>query len=244
MLKTLMIAVASCVAALVAFSFLMGVSKMDVSIKHEMQRHVVAEPFEVGNVIEVSPDGQRILGVLCSSPLTDRDHLSTEVHSGYYNIVDRSQEKFITFVQNVKSIVGMPVSQAVAAPFSDILPFVGEVNRVVGDFDQIPEARCFCRIAKAVVEAKSIACTVEKSLVETELVISPTGPQLKRRTVGLSFREVPYEFDDLAALKPLCPNLNTEAIAPKGQKCVGQSGFTFDVRAKSKIGLIREIDLE
>jgi hypothetical protein len=244
MLRTFMITLASFVAALVAFSFLMGVSKMDVSIKHEMQRHVVAEPFEAGDVIEVSPDGQRILSVLCPSRLPAAKRLSTEVQSGYYNIVDRSQEKFIAFVRNMQGMLGVPVTEATPLPFSDMLPFVGEVNRVSGDFEEMLDTACFCRIARAVVEARSIACVVEKSLVETELVTSPTGPLLKRRTMGLSFREAPYEFDDLSALEPLCPGLNTAAIAPKSQHCVGQSGFTFDVRAKSRIGLIREIALD
>ena len=61
MLRPFMITLASFVAALVAFSFLMGVSKMDVSIKHEMQRHVVAEPFEAGDVIVLAGDGVQLL---------------------------------------------------------------------------------------------------------------------------------------------------------------------------------------
>lgn len=244
MVRMILLAVGAFTAMLIGFSYLMGISKMDVSIKHQMQRHVVAEPFEAGDIIEVSPDGQRIVSVLCSFGLETDKRKKTEIKASYYNLVDYSRDRFVAFVQDAKGMFGIPVAAAPRdASRVSSLPFVGEVNRVVGSIESAMPQACICDIAKAVIESRSKACVVEKSLVETELSQSG-GTSTIRKTVGISFRERPIFFNDLEPIKAICPGLNIAGTPPAEQSCIGQSGFSFDVVARSRIGLIRETQLE
>ena len=241
MLKKLMVTVAAVTVMLVAFTSLMGVSKMDISAKNAMQRHVVAEPFEAGDIVELSADGQRIVSLLCRSNLSPDRRVSVPIDSVYYNIVDYSQAKFFDYLEQVKAVVGMAKGGPLKAGSPWELHFVGEVNRVIGgNLDAMLPGDCVCGVAKAVLESKSKACRVEKSLVETRLETGHDGQSVIRKTVGISFRDKPLIFYPDEALKALCPDLNTEAVAPKGQSCGGNSGFSFDVVARAKIGLIRE----
>lgn len=81
MLRSTVTTLLAFTAMLVGFSFLAGISKMDVSIKHDMQRHVTADPFRIGDVVEVSPDGLRQLGLLCSVDLGMEKQRSNEIHA-------------------------------------------------------------------------------------------------------------------------------------------------------------------
>ncbi|MDU8926128.1 hypothetical protein RXV86_01895 [Alisedimentitalea sp. MJ-SS2] len=241
MFRKLIVSVAVVTAMLIAFAYLNGISKMDVSIKHQMQRHVVAEPFEAGDIVKISGDGLRIESLLCRSNLSEDKRASSSIDAVYYNIVDHSQAKFFEYVDVVKSTVGLGASDTpqVSEPWR--LHFVGEVNRVVGEMDTILDNECTCAVAKAVIEQRAKACVVTKSLVETKLDQDAEGRTVIRATMGVSFRDDAIFFYDPKALKGICPNLNTEAIAPPPQSCSGTSGFAFDVMAKAKIGLIRQM---
>ena len=243
MFRVVLIAVGCFTALLIAFSFLMGVSKMDVSIKHQMQHHVVAEPYGAGDIVGVSPDGTRG-ALLCSLNLDLEQRMTTRVDVGYYNVVDQSQQRFVGFVNRAKEMFGLPVVEADGGS-SDavILPFHGEVHRAVGDFSGMLTRDCMCDMAKAVIERRNTACVVAKSLVETKLTQGETGIVVERKTVGVSFDPDPIVLDDLAALAGICPGLNVAGRPPVNQSCQGSSGFSFDVVARAKIGLIREAEL-
>ncbi|MCR8547635.1 hypothetical protein M4578_07325 [Salipiger sp. P9] len=242
MFRIVLSAVGLTTAMLVGFSFLMGISKMDVSIKHEMQRHVVAEPFEAGDIVALSPDGQRLEGLLCSLDLRSPARRDSEIRARYYNMVDDTQERFFRYVRAAKALFGLPAEDGAPADnalFGRGLTFTGEVSRVVGQIEERMPVDCWCNVARAVVERKNKACVVEKSLVETTLEAGGDGHRL-RTTVGISFRPEPILVSDPSALAAMCPTLNTRAVAPKDQDCGGTSGFTFDVVARAKVGLIRE----
>ena len=241
MIRVIIAAVAAFAVMLVGFSFLMGVSKMDVSIKHQMQRHVVAAPFEPGDVVEISPDGLMLQGLLCPLDLTEEKKRNTKISANYYNVVDESKERFVEFVRDAKEAFNLPVSTPATARLeTHAIPFVGEVSFVVGSIDSMLPESCICDIAESVIEKRNKACIVSRSLVETQLVTSPAGPDFIRKTVGVQFRPDGYTFNDLDALKQQCPDLNVSGRPQGPYTCDGQSGFSFDAVARSKIGLIRE----
>jgi len=234
---------------LVLFSYLVGVSKMDVSVKHEMRRHVVAEPFEAGDIVGLSPDGLRLAGFICDLDLGEQNRSGSVIQSRYYNVVDEVQDDFFTFLERVKYAVNLG-GEAGERPIptrgqgvSTGLDFSGEVSRVVGSIESQMPPECWCEVGRAVLERKEHACVVDKALVESRITETPAGTEI-RRTVGLSFRARPIEIADVATLAAVCPGLNAEAIPPADPTCDGQSGVTFDAVARVKVGLIREVPIE
>lgn len=240
-LRVVALAVVGALMILVLFAYLMGVSKMDVSVKHDMNRHVVAEPFEAGDVVALSPDGQRLGGFLCDIQPSAEAVNNLSIQARYYNIVDASQDQFFRFVDKTRSALGLSVpGAAVASTIAERgMPFVGHVSRVVTEFEAMMPRGCLCAVAKAVVERRQSACVVEKALVESQMSMTDDGPVI-RKTVGVSFREEPIKIADLDALAAHCPGLNTGAIIPTNQSCRGNSGFTFDSVVRVRAGLIRE----
>ncbi|WP_085792056.1 hypothetical protein [Roseivivax jejudonensis] len=244
-LPTVLRALAAVFVCLVVFSFLMGVSAMDISAKHRMQRHVVAEPFDAGDIVALSPDGQSLGGLLCALDLPEASRSDSGVSARYYNLFDEMQDDFFAFAHGALRLVGL--SRATAGPGAAALgglPFTGEVSRVVGRIETRVPGACWCDIGRAVLERRQKACVVEKSLVRTTLEETAAGRFETRTTMGISFRPDAIWIADPAALAPLCPGLNVAAVAPPEQSCGGSSGFSFDVRARGLVGVIREAPLD
>jgi hypothetical protein len=244
-LRKLALLLGAIMALLIVFAYLTGVSKMDVTLKHDMTRHVVAESFEAGDVVALSPDGQRLGGFLCDiNPPADRV-ADISIKARYYNVVDASQDSFFRFVNRAKAVVGLgeETSPDIARSI-DGVPFVGSVNRVVGRFEDLMTTDCLCAVAEAVLERKQTACVVEKALLESTLSTTPDGNTVLSRTVGLSFREDPILVRNPDTLAEFCPGLNTAAIPPANQSCAGRSGVSFDSLARVRAGLIREAPLD
>lgn len=240
-------AVSVMLAMVIAFAYLVGISKMDVTVKHDMARHVVAEPFEAGDIVGLSPDGQRLEGFICDLNLDADNTSGTPIQARYYNVVDEVQDDFFHFVSNVKGALNLgngpadPLA-AKARGISTGLDFTGEVSRVVGSIEARMSEACWCEVGRAVLEQKQHACVVEKALVESEITETPEGTMV-RKTVGLSFRPNAISIVDVEALAAACPNLNAGAIAPVAQTCEGKSGVTLDAVARVRVGLIREAPL-
>lgn len=154
--------------------------------------------------------------------------------------MDSSQESFLQFVQASKEFVGLPTNAPAISVKPRTLRFDGEVSRVVGSIEEQMDQTCWCDVAVAVVERKSSACVIAKSLVEHQLQITDQGPAIKRKTIGITMRPHPVLITDVAALGEVCPGLNTQAIPPSEPSCGGSSGYNYDVVARAKIGLIRE----
>ena len=241
MIKKALLSLGIFTALVVAFAYLAGVSKMDVTIKHAMQRHVVAEPFEAGDVIEVSPDGQRIMSLLCKADLAPESRSSALVNSVYYNVVDHSQHQFMAFVRRSRGVLrrrtGAGRDQR-CRPLRVEFQWRSKSGRRRDE--RAAPVLLHLRHRQGDDRTRSKACVVEKSLVETRLDEAADGRAVVRKTVGISFRDRPLAFNNMEALATMCPDLNTGAVVPTGQSCGGTSGYSLDVVARARIGLIRE----
>ncbi|MBY6002641.1 hypothetical protein KUV62_01900 [Salipiger bermudensis] len=241
MFKPVMTAIGLCAVMVVCFALLTGVSKMDVSIKNEMQRHLGNDPLEAGDIVALSPDGTRIESLLCSVDLTPDQSPNSEIRSRYYNVLDAAQDNVFAFADRAKGLFGLERGEPPVVRASlNGLSFTGEVSRIEGSPQSRIRSDCFCDVVTAVVERKKTACIVIKSLVETRL---RDDGSFSRNTVGVSFQSDPILFSEPERFGEACPDLNRGAIAPTGGSCEGASGFTFDVVARSKVGLIREVPL-
>lgn len=241
MVRPVMTAIGLTALLVVCFALLTGVSKMDVSIKNEMQRHLGNDPLGAGDIVALSPDGTRIEQLLCSVELSPDQAPNSEIRSRYYNVLDAAEEKVFAFAQRAKEIFLPGAGEVpVAAAALTGLSFTGEVSRIEGSPQSRIRSECFCDVVTAVVERKKTACVVIKSLVETRL---RDNGSLSRNTVGVSFQSDPILFSAPERFAEACPDLNRGAIAPTGGSCEGASGFTLDVVARAKVGLIREVPL-
>lgn len=186
-------------------------------------------------------DGTRIEQLLCSVELSPDQAPNSEIRSRYYNVLDAAEEKVFAFAQRAKEIFLPGAGEVpVAAAALTGLSFTGEVSRIEGSPQSRIRSECFCDVVTAVVERKKTACVVIKSLVETRL---RDNGSLSRNTVGVSFQSDPILFSAPERFAEACPDLNRGAIAPTGGSCEGASGFTLDVVARAKVGLIREVPL-
>ena len=249
MLKRVLSVLALIVVGLFCYIWLFNISPKDVVAYHELDTPVATAAFRAGDLVSISPDGQRIVGRLCSMDVDGELIDSIPLAKRYSNALRDSVPDFAKLVGWAKELAGAGETAVPDFDKAQYVPFVGHVTSVNAGAPELPSMTdsCACSVARALVKREKV-CTVSRSLVETVLVPrlnDETENELKQRTIGVSFRDRSVVIPDVSVLQCEGDPLNSEARAPAQVfDCSRVGGHKPDVFLRATLGVIVEADFQ
>ena len=234
-------AVAGLIFGWVAFASLIGIDTADAVAYNQLDRHVGTASFRAGDLVSVSPDGQRV-DYLCNMAIDEEDLRAARIRKSYGNWLEESLPSFAKAATWAKSFVGAGGTEA-EAPISigNRVDFNGRLLTLPAE-NADPDMReaCICAAARLMVQRHSI-CMVSKSMNEFVLASDPEGnPIIEERTVGATFRESSLFIPDVQALG--CEGISPAASIPAREaSCPGPDRLD-NVWLRDKLNVIREYD--
>ncbi|NOC93267.1 hypothetical protein [Ruegeria sp. HKCCD6604] len=238
------------VAGWFAYFVMSDVHKGDVVKYNGMNVLLNAAPFESGDLVRVSADGQRMTR-LCPLEIDADDKNTYYKHSEYVNGLTEALPNFVQLVELVKS--WFSDAESATAPGHEMssasrrVAFEGTVSRLENT-NVMPntEDDCACEMVAALM-ARDRVCVVTKSLIETQLITLQPGAfpgrdRVQRVTIGVNFRPAGITVGDFSQLMH-CDGVNPDARLDPNPECPKSYGQSVDVRVRDLLNVIREKDL-
>lgn len=242
MIRTAGILAASLAVGWFGFFVVSNIDMGDVVVYNNIQKHVGSEPFKAGDVVAISADGQR-MSLVCSMGLGQGVLQETPIAKTYVNGLSAALPQFAAVVDWVAGLAGRSETGQDLSEHPAELQFVGRVSSFPVSGLALPMSRdCTCAVAASLLE-RSQLCTVERSLIETEITAADDGSRPTRhdRTVGVTFRGANIFIADFSKLD--CPSLQATANFQMPQQsglCSQGPERSFDVALRHSLGVIRE----
>jgi hypothetical protein len=212
----------------------------DVVAYNKIERHVGTDVLAAGDLVEISPDGTR-LSPVCSLDVAKADLEERDVAKSYANLLNEKLDQYTDALIIGFGLAGHEPVDQIGLDLPSELPFVGKVSTFSRPEVRPPmSADCVCAVAESLVQ-RSKVCTVERSLIETELVADPVSGlmQPRERTVGVTLKRKPVLVDLAAVNCPATKNANLD-LQPDGSDCSSGLERSFDVAIRQTMGFIRE----
>lgn len=246
MFRMFLLTAAALSAAWFAFFVLSDVDMGDVVAYNDIDKHVGSVPFRAGDVVGVSPDGNRF-SYVCSMDVESGELSEAPLSKTYVNGLGETLPQFAKLVTWVRGMLGQEGATPDIGGDVVELKFEGRISAFPAG-GAMPEMShsCACAVAASLIQRYQV-CTVERSLIESKLAASDRGGAavVRERTVGVTFRPFNILIPDIAALG--CPNIPTTANLENTQQtgsCSNGATREYDVALRHVLGVIREEDLQ
>jgi len=190
-MKRIAIAAAVLAASFFAYFFLTSISEEDIYAYHDLERPLGAEPLRAGDVVALSPDGQRMEQV-CDLDLHEGLVAHIPLEDVYFNSLGDTLPDFAKLIDWGRGLLLGPPTGGSALPERDQIVFRGSKSSITQParaLADMPES-CECAMARRL-NARQRVCTVRASLVEARLFSGVGGTAVQRpveRTVAISLK--------------------------------------------------------
>lgn len=221
------------------FFVVSNVDMGDVVAYNNIQKHVGSEPFRAGDLVAISPDLATAPSLVCSMDVDSGQLREVALDKTYVNGLGAALPQFAALVDWAR---GDDPAEALSSNPS-FLHFTGRISSFPTSGAMPPVSPdCVCAVAASLLRRAQV-CTVERSLIETELVPQRDGAfQKQERTVGVTFRAGNFIIGDFSRLN--CPGLDFANTRMEQQTgfCSAGAERSYDVALRHNLGLIREVD--
>lgn len=226
--KNVAIIFAIVVATGFVYHVLTNVTKKDMIAFLDLDREVNLDVMEPGDIVAISPDGQRHERI-CEAQQAENSRQSRTIHRAYYNSLGQVLPSF-------PAIIGATAEsrEETGVDASEVM-LHGEVRglRTVGTARNLYAEGCGCEIARRML-LRNTVCQVKASLIEYSA--SVTGGKVAR-TVAVKYPTYANVVSEQTFKD--CGLTYNPTIEGRAQIC-GGSSHSWDVRLRRAMNLIEE----
>lgn len=213
------------------YHVLTNVTKQDMIAFLDLDREVNLDVMEPGDIVAISPDGQRHERI-CVAQAEARADAAQSINKAYYNSLGQVLPSFA-------SLMGTSEAKSEERVDPSEVRLHGEYRglRVVGTHGELYEEGCGCEIARRML-LRNTVCQVKASLIEYST--SGAGERIAR-TVAVQYPT--YANVVGKSVFEACGLTYNPTIEAKAQIC-GGSDHAWDVRLRRAMNLIEERPLQ
>lgn len=236
------------VVAWIGLYFATKVGRADVIVKNEYSRDTNAGLGQVsaGDVLVVYPDYS--MEPLCDLNLDKASVATTTLSETYFNAFAESFSFFVTVMNQLYRIAGLGGGEdaggenAVPVKYTSghgQLRFFGKEESIREVSSAPTTDECLCKTARQLSLGRRV-CTVNATLVETQLLATAVGPQASYRTIAVKLARHP-NFVTAEKFKACGVDYTKEAKIAEQTLCNdGAYRFPLDAELRTRFGLIEK----